>query len=419
MIFKSFKYRLYPNVAQQEQMMKTFGCKRLVFNQLLDTQIKRYESGDKNLTYFGCNSLIVEWKNEQNTTFLAEVDSQALQQAAKDLHDAYTNFFKSITGKRKGPKINSPKFKSKYSRQSYRTPNNNGTIKFKDNSFRLPTLGYVKAAIDRQPEGKIKSATISMDRDRKFYVSVLVETEQKLLSMTGKEVGIDLGIKDLFVTSDGSRFTNPKDLIRMTKTTQRIKSLQKKLARTRKGSKNREKIRIKLASAYKRLTNQRNSYYHELSHWLVNSYDAIYAEDLNVKGMMANRKLSRVIHESSWSTLVGMIKYKCEWYGKTFYQINRFYPSSKTCSCCNHKIEKLTLNDREWECPSCGTIHDRDNNAAINVLKQGQKDLYNTSLVRHEAGNIVIIPTALQKLNNKIERSDSLKSVIQRSELVN
>jgi putative transposase len=417
MIFKSFKYRLYPNVAQQEQMIKTFGCKRLIFNHLLDTQIKRYESGEGNLTYFGCNNLIVEWKKEEEKAFLTEVDSQALQQAAKDLHDAYTNFFKSLSGKRKGTKINSPKFKSKYARQSYRTPNNNGTIKFKDDSLRLPTLGYVRAVIDRNIEGKIKSATISMDRDGKFYVSVLVETEQKLLSMTGKEVGIDLGIKDLFVTSDGNRFDNPKDLIRMTKTTQRIKLLQKKLARTRKGSKSREKLRIQLASAYKRLTNQRNNYYHEISHWLVNSYDAIYAEDLNVKGMMANRKLSRAIHESSWATLVGMIQYKCEWYGKTFYQINRYYPSSKTCSCCSNKIEKLSLSEREWKCPSCGTLHDRDYNAAINILKEGQKDLYSTSLVRREAGEI-IVPSALVKLSSKTERSDSLKSVAQGTELV-
>jgi putative transposase len=418
MIFKSFKYRLNPTDAQAEQMRRTFGCKRFVFNNLLNQQQTRYESGEGHLTYFQCNNLLVDWKKQEDRDFLAEVDSQALQQAAKDLHESYSNFFKSCSGKRKGKKCGHPKYKSKYARQSYRTPNNNDTIKITDNSIRLPRLGYVSAIIDRSIEGRIKSATVSMDRDGKYYVSVLAEVEQRLKPMTGMEVGIDLGIKDLFVTSDGNRFSNSKDLIRMTKTKHRIKILQKQLAKKVSGGNNREKTRMKLASAFKRLTNQRNNYYHEISTWLVDTYDAIYMEDLNVAGMMKNRRLSRAIRESAWSTLTDMIEYKCSWYGKTFHRINRFYPSTKTCSCCDYKIESLSLSVREWTCPQCGSHHDRDNNAAINVLRQGQRDYYDTSLVRREAGNIVVVPTTLMKLSAKIERSDRLKSVARGMELV-
>jgi putative transposase len=418
MIFKSFKYRLNPTSVQAEHIGRTFGCKRFVFNNLLNQQQSRYESGEGHLTFFQCNNLLVDWKKQEDRNFLAEVDSQALQQAAKDLHESYTNFFKSCAGKRKGPKVGHPKYKSKYARQSYRTPNNNNVIRVTENAIHLPRLGYVRAKIDRSIDGKIKSATISMDRDGKYYVSVLAEVEQTLKPMTGMEVGIDLGIKELFVTSDGNRFTNPKDLIRMTKTTHRIKILQKRLAKKVGGSSNREKTRAKLAATHKRLTNQRNNYYHEISTWLVNTYDAIYMEDLNVAGMMKNRRLSRTIQESAWAILTGMIEYKCSWYGKTFHKISRFYPSTKTCSRCDYKLDTLSLSEREWTCPSCGSHHDRDHNAAINVLKQGQRDYYDTSLVRREAGNIVVVPTTLMKLSAKTERSDLLKSVIQGIELV-
>ncbi len=386
-------------------MSKTFGCKRYVFNNLLNTQLQRYKSKEHHLTHFQMNNLLVEWKKE-DATFLADVDSQALQQAAKDLSEAYSNFFKAINGKRKGKKVNAPKFKSKYARQSYRTPNNNNVIRINNNKIHLPKLGYVKAIIDREIDGKIKSATISLDKDGRYYVSVLAEVEQELRSMTGREIGIDLGIMDLFITSDGDKFRNPKDLILLTKTKQQIKHLQKKLARKSKGSNNREKARMQLARKYSKYTRQRNDYYHCVSTWLIENYDSIFMEDLNVSGMLKNRKLSRVIQDSAWSTLASMIEYKANWFGKTFYKINRFTPTSKTCSCCNHKLEVLLLNVREWDCPVCRTSHDRDVNAAINIKRVGQVDLYGSTISSSALGEMGRkIPTTLKKFSIKTERS--------------
>jgi putative transposase len=399
----AFKYRIYPTKDQEILLSKTFGCKRVIFNHYLEVQQTRYKNNEKNLSHFDINKDITKLKKEKE--WLYEVDNAALQSSAEDLTKAYDNFFKSVTGKRKGPKVSPPKFKNKNSRQSYRTRNVRVN---EDGTLRIPKLKSVKAAIHREiPEGSIiKSATISRNPDGRYYASILVETEVALKPMTYREVGCDLGLKDLLVTSDGLRFKRPNDLPNIARTKQLLKAKQKQFARTEKSSKNHESLRLQVARLYSKVTRQRNEYYHLVSRYLVDNYDSIYVEDLSSKNMLQNRKLSRTIHEVAWSTLSDMISYKSSWSGKTYHRIDRWYPSSKTCSSCGHKLETLDLGTREWTCPSCGTHHDRDLNAAMNILHVGQADCYGEATKSHAIGDLGEIPMALQKMIVKIERSN-------------
>ena len=230
--------------------------------------------------------------------------------------------------------------------------------------------------------------------------------------MTSKEVGCDVGLKDLLITSGGFKFKRPTDLPYIAKTKQLLKVKQKQFARTSKGSKNHEALRLQVARLYSKLTRQRNEYYHLVSRCLVNNYDSIYVEDLSSKNMLQNKKLSRAIHEAAWSTLTGMVAYKSSFAGRTYHRISRFYPSSKTCSSCDYKLEKLDLGTREWTCPNCGSFHDRDINAAINILRVGQNDCYGEEIKSQATGDLELnIPTALQKMTSKIERSGICLSV--------
>ena len=218
-------------------------------------------------------------------------------------------------------------------------------------------------------QGTIKSATVSKTPSGKYFISVLCDTDIALMPMSGREVGVDLGLKDLAILSNGVKFDHPEQ--QLAKTKQLLKKQQQKLSRKTRGSNNYESTRTQVAKKYEKITNIRNNYYHNISKYLVSNYDAIYVEDLNVLGMLKNRKLSRKIAESAWSTVSSMIEYKCAWYGKTYYRINRWSPSSKTCSSCGYKLLKLDLGTREWSCPECGIIHDRDINAAMNIKNTG------------------------------------------------
>jgi putative transposase len=401
----AYKYRIYPTKDQEILLSKTFGCKRVIFNHYLEVQQTRYKNNEKNLSHFNINKDITKLKKEKE--WLREVDSVALQAAAGDLTKAYDNFFKSVTGKRKGPKISPPKFKNKNSRQSYRTK---GVHVNKDGTLHIPKLKSVKAAIHREiPEGSvIKTTTISRNPDGRYYASILVETEVALRPMTYREVGCDLGLKDLLITSSGIKFKRPDELPNIARTKQLLKAKQRQFARTVKGSKNHESLRLQVARLYSKVTRQRNEYYHLVSRYLVDNYDSIYVEDLSSKNMLQNRKLSRAIHEVAWTTLSGMILYKANWAGKTYHRIDRWYPSSKTCSSCGHKLEKLDLGTREWTCPDCGTHHDRDLNAALNILHVGQIDCYGEEMKSQATGDLGEIPMALQKMIVKIERSNGV-----------
>lgn len=399
----AYKYRIYPTAEQEVLIAKSFGCKRLVYNYYKDVNDQRYSVGEKHLSEYDVNKLITGLKNEM--PFLREVDDFVLKHASADLATAYTNMFNSRAGKRKGPRIEEPKFKSKHGRQSFRTRGK--WIKVLDNAIKLPKLKEVEAVIHRPlPEDAIiKSVTVSKNTDGRYYASVLIETDIPEKDFTNKEVGIDLGLKDLMITSDGFKFLKPDALLYHAKTKQLLKRKQKQFARTKKGSKNHEKLRIQVNRLYSKITRQRNEYYHILSKYLVATNGIIYLEDLAVGNLLKNRKLSRAIHEIAWSTLSAMIKYKAEWAGVLVYQVGRFYPSSKTCSCCGHKLESLDLATRKWECPSCGVIHDRDLNAARNILNEGQRLNYGVPLSSHATGDLGEIPQALLKMTNKIERS--------------
>ena len=388
-------------------MNQFVGAKRWLYNYLLSEQKKRHLAGEKHLSEFDCHNLLPGLKQQSETSWLKTVDSILLQTAASDLATAYKNFFDSIKGKRKGKKVSAPDYKRKGGRESYRT--RGIKVDFQNNKVFLPKIKFVKCILHREFTGTIKSATVSKNPDGTWYVSILVEEQTQLRPMTGMEVGIDLGLKDLAILSSGVKFEHPEKMLAKAK--QALKKEQKILARKTKGSKNRERQRIKVAKCYSRVTRIRNEYYHILSKWLVETYDAIYLEDLNVSGMLKNRKLARKIAESAWSTLKSMIEYKAGYAGKTVHSISRWYPSSKTCSSCGHKMATMGLEVREWDCPSCGEHHDRDLNAAKNILYQGQKDLYNTvhpSRATMEVG--ASLPMALQKHSSKIERSSSKRA---------
>ena len=403
--FKSFKYTIYPTEDQQVLLSKTFGCKRYVYNHYLNVQQERYKTGQKHLSHYDMNYRVTKLKQEY--PWLREADSQALYASVEDLSTAYKNFFNSISGKRKGPKIEPPTFKTKHSRQSYRTKgvriNDDGTIQ-------IPKLKAVEAVVHNPiPDGAvIKSATVSKNKDGRYYVSILTELEVQLQPMSGREVGCDLGLKELLITSCGIKFARPTDLPNLAKTKRLIKAKQRQFSRTEEGSKNREKARVELARLNSRATRQRNEYYHLISKFLVDNHDAIYMEDLAVKNLLKNSKLSRAIHEASWSTLSRMIEYKAAWAGKTYHKIGRFVPSSKTCSSCEHKLEKLDLATRSWECPSCNELHDRDINAAKNIIRFGQVDCYGSLKSQATGDSGLNVPLALQKMTSKTGRSSSL-----------
>ena len=410
---KAFKFRIYPSKDQVNQLAQFFGAKRWLFNHYLAEQKHRFEAKEKHLTNFDINKLITQLKKTEELGWLKEIDDWCLKNASEDLSNAYSNFFNSIKGKRKGKKMEIPKFKKRGNQQSYRTRN----IKITEEGLRLPKIKtHINIELDRDLTGcKIKSATITKTPSGKYFVSILTEVDIPLLPMSGREVGIDMGLKDLLILSDGTKFHHPEKLLAKAK--QQLKKQQKKLSRKTKGSKNRDKQRIRVVKKYEKITSIRNDYYHNISTHLVKNYDAIYMEDLNVAGMIRNRKLSRAIHEPAWSTLSSMIEYKSDWYGKTYYRISRWTPSTKTCSCCGHKLESIGMSVREWTCPSCGTHHDRDLNAALNIKNVGQMDLYNKKLSDAIADlDISDIPVALQKMTSKIERSSDLSLVNHGSE---
>ena len=361
-MFKAFKYRLYPTAPQAEKINQNIGCSRFVYNQLLDDRIKVWKETKQRSkkTY----SIL---KDEHG--FLKNADSRALKHAQANLYEAYEKFFKE-------PLAGFPKFKSKHKcRWSYTTDNNSDTVRFDGNRLRLPKVGYVKVVEHRLHEGRILTATISHERSGEYYASVLCEVEQpKTLPVTDKVVGIDLGLHDFIVCSDGTRVEAPKHF---RKSEQKLAERQRAFSRTQKGSNGHEKARLKVARCHQKIKNQRNDFLQKLSTKLIRENQGICLEDLSVKGMERNHKLSKSVTDASFSRFVSMLEYKAEWYGRKIIKVDRFYPSTQLCSGCDYKNESIKglrgLKAREWICPKCGEVHDRDLNASRNILKEGLK----------------------------------------------
>lgn len=362
---KAYKFRLYPNEEQKQLFAKTFGCSRAIWNMMLADKIKHYEDTKETL-----HNTPAQYKKE--FPWLKEVDSLALANVQLNLQKAYKHFFQSGFG--------FPKFKKKSHRQSYKTNNinNNSSIVLENGHVKLPKVGWVRVKAHRQVEGIIKSATISMTPTGKYYISILCETEIVPLSKTNSSVGVDLGISDFVILSTGEKITNPRFLASLSK---KLAKEQKRLSRraltARKegrklsDNKNYQKQRMKVAKIHEKIANQRKDFLNKLSTILIKNHDVICIEDLSSKNLMKNHKLAKAIGDVSWYEFVRMLEYKSSWYGKKVSKISRWYPSSQICSDCGFNTGKKPLHVREWTCTNCGSHHDRDINASINILNEG------------------------------------------------
>ena len=370
-MLKAYKYRIYLKNEQKIQITKTFGCCRFVYNQTLAYRKDKYEKDKKFVSKTDCNNYCNRVLKKEYE-WLKEVDKFALTNAIYNMDSAYQNFFKQHAGY--------PKFKSKHdSHKSYTTNFTNGNItaNFEKNRIKLPKLKWVRAKIHREFTGIIKSATISQVPSGKYFVSILVETEHIPMESTGCMIGIDLGIKDLLITSDGEKFDN----IRTTKKYEmKLTKEQRKLSHKEKGSKNWNKQRIKIAKVHEKIHNIRINNLHKISHKLVNENQVIVSENLSVSNMIKNHNLSKAISDCGWYELTRQISYKSDWNNRQYIKIGRFIPSSQTCNCCGViNAETKDLSVREWTCPKCGVHHDRDVNAAKNILNEGLRLLYKTA----------------------------------------
>lgn len=371
-MLKSYKYRIYPNNWQIEQIQKTFGCCRFVYNQLLNYKLSEIDNGNNKVSKIDCNNYCNQFLKKE-FVWLKEVDKFALTNAIYNMDNAFIKYYKERH-------IRYPKYKTKRSNNNSYTTNctynkscNTIEVSFENNKIKLPKLKWVKAKIHRDFNGKIKSATISQVPSGKYYVSVLVETEHIPMESTGSMVGIDLGIKDLLITSDGEKFDN----IHTTKKYEdKLAKEQRRLSHKIKGSKNYERQRIKVVKIYEKIHNTRIDNLHKISHKLISENQVIVSEDLAVNNMIKNHHLAKSIQDCSWSELTRQITYKSEWNNRQYIKIDRFTKSSQPCNVCgyiNTKVKKLSI--RKWTCPKCGTIHDRDINAAINILNEGLRIL--------------------------------------------
>lgn len=358
---KTYKFRIYPTAEQEVLLAKHFGCARFVYNHFLNERKEQYLKDKKSDNYYKQAATLTKLKKEEDTKWLKEVNSQTLQFALRSLDTAFLNFFRG--------NAQFPKFKSKKHKNTFTIPQFG---KLKDGKVIIPKFKEgIKVKLHREVKGEIGKMSITKTPTGKYYVSIFTEQVIEELPKTNKQVGIDLGLKDFVITSDNKKFKNNRYIKKYAK---QLKKAQQHLSRKQKGSNGFEKQKLKVAKIHEKIASCRLDTLHKVSTELVKNYDLISVEDLNVKGMIKNRKLSKHIADASWGKFVTLLQYKCNWYGKELIKVNRFYPSSKTCNVCGWINQVLRLSDREWTCKN-GHKLQRDLNASINILKEGLKNI--------------------------------------------
>lgn len=362
---RAYKFRIYPNKQQQVLIAKNFGCSRYVYNYYLNMRIENYNKDKSTMTYNACCKDLTQLKKENE--WLKEADKFALQNSLKDLDNAYKNFFKKLSA--------FPKFKSKKTnKHSYRTSFTYNNIKVIGNKIQLPKLGWVRYRDKQTIQGRILNATISQTPSGKYYCSICcTEVEYAPCFKTDCVVGIDLGLKEFAVTSDNEHIENPKYL---KKSLQKLAKLQRALSRKSSGGSNRNKARIKVARQFEKIANQRKDFLNKLSTKFIKEYDVICIENLNISNMLKNHQLAQAISDVSWYEFTRQLQYKSVWNEKQVVRVDRYFASSQTCNSCgyiNKDIKNLSI--REWICPKCNILHQRDENAAMNILDEGLRSM--------------------------------------------
>jgi putative transposase len=399
-VLKAYKYRIYPTIEQEILMEKHFGCVRLMYN--IGLQYRQYAwQGGVSVGYNKCSEELKILKKEY--PFLAEVNSQSLQKALKDLDNAYSKFFKKEAGY--------PNFKSKDKKNSFHCPQNVVISLYKGKLFLPKFKESIQVKVHRKFKGEVRSCTVSKNPSGKYFVSILVENNQsftlKKPVLEETTVGGDLGIKTFIALSDGTKIDNPKFL---KKSIEKVKYLGKKLSKTKPKSNRRKKAKKRLAKAHEKVANQRKNFLHQGSNKITNCNDTVCLEGLQVKNMVKNRKLSSEISDAGWGMFKEFTKYKCLHKGKNFIEIGTFEPSSKTCNCCDYVNHNLKLSDRTWTCPNCHAVLDRDDNAAIMVKKIGL-EMHRRKELSHQDGEVSPL-SARKKAGKRIVETSKIQDVV-------
>jgi len=363
-INKAFKFRIYPNSQQKQFLAQSFGCARFVYNHFLRQRIDYYAENAKGLNYFNNSAALTLLKKEPEFEWLQDVNSQSLQQTLRNLDVAYNNFFNK--------RAEFPKFKKKSNKQSFSVPQH---FAIHDNFLDIPKCKGIKIKLHRDIEGTMKSITISRTPSGKYFASVLCELDIPEPTFSGGEIGIDYGVKAFITTSEGEVIESPNYL---RKSEKKLKKLSRSFCKKQPNAKNRYKAQKLLARQHEKVSNQRQDFLHKLSKQLTCNNQAIYIESLAIRNMIQNHCLAKSISDSGWNTFVNMLKYKGNWYGCHIVEIDRWFPSSKRCHVCGYINDNLTLKDRSWLCPECNANHDRDINAAINILTFGRAGIAQT-----------------------------------------